>query len=105
MKKITHHIVLRDKNNTLLSWRGFENIESATATFIRIGGYFNAISEGEWVFAYKQNAFTNGREYITIEESSAELLMEILFDNPRLSEEVFNNFFAEEKGVGTEIEG
>lgn len=103
-KNISHYIVLRDKNNTLLGWRGFSDIETATATFISLGWYFNTISEGEWVFAYKMNAFTNGKEYITIVESSADLLMEILFDNPTLSEDMFRTFFSEKKEFGTDFE-
>lgn len=97
MTNIKYHIVLRDKNNSLVNWKGYKDIETASAEFIALARKYNAITDGEWVFDYKRNAFTNGREYIALVETTADLLMEILFDNARTADEIFGDFLSEER--------
>ena len=92
-----YHIVLRDKNNALIDWRGYETLEQASKDFIALGTYFNTITDGDFVYVHRLNAFTNGSESITLCETDGKLLMEILFGSSRDTAEMFSNFFREKR--------
>ena len=90
-----YYIVLRDKNNVLRDWKAFADLDSASDAWVSLGHRYAQLTDGEWVLDYKRSAFTNGREWLCLVPFTAELLMEILFDNARLEEDIFSNFFSE----------
>ena len=101
MKKIEDikcYIVLRDKNNTLVDWRGFDDYAECVETMTKLYKTFNEVSDGAFHYEPKRGlCFTDGRDWIGVEMKTADLLMEILFDNSRDKEEIFDNFFREKR--------
>ena len=96
----TCYIVLRDKNNALVSWRGFDDYANCVEVFLDLYKTFNRLSDGAFKFNPKRGmCFTDGKDYVGIQLPSADLLMEILFDNSRDNAEIFDTFFADKNSL------
>ena len=96
MSNLKFHIVLRDKHNELVSWRGFKDGQSATLAFIRLSEYLIKTTEGDFHWeeeGIKTYLVNSSGLRLSVGLTKPSLLMEIIFcDTPTVAD-MFHSFF------------
>lgn len=90
-----YHIVLRGRNNELVSWKGYEDGNDAFRSFAKLSDYLIKTTEGDfhWVDEGRKTylADSDGNK-VSLCGTTPELILEILFGNSRLVSEMFDDF-------------
>ena len=86
------HIVLRGKHNELISWKGYTKFEDAFKSFVGLYDYFRTITDGDITDIKGEVGFVMEGNRVTLERTTAKLLMEILLDSRSLAESMFNDY-------------
>ena len=96
-----YHITLRNGEGRLIDWKGYETYDDAVSEYIDLIYYVNEITDGSFVAVSEGvlNFVNEDGVSIAIEKTSGNLLMEILFKNDRMVEELFSNYFADKKSL------
>jgi len=88
------HIVLRDKNNELVSWKGFAQGEDAFKSFIGLYTMFVEASDGNIRNCEKGLGFQDDfGNKVYMEKTTDALLSEILLCTRASAEDLFNCYF------------
>lgn len=97
MSKSKYHIVLRDKNNELVSWRGFADGDTAFQSFVGLYNLFNEACDGEIRDLTGQLGFVDcfGNK-VVMQKTTAELVLEIIFCTRSSAEDIFRTYFKAE---------
>ena len=86
------HIVLRGKHNELISWKGYTKFEDAFKSFVGLYDYFRDITDKNITDIKGEIGFVMEGNRVTLERTTAKLLMEILMDSRSLAESMFNDY-------------
>ena len=91
-----NYIVLRDKFNTLIDWRGYEEKEEAQKMFYEMFGKMNSITDGEFELVEGERVyFANDKGYrVELVYLDAKLLLEIIFDEHRFISNLFDDIMS-----------
>jgi hypothetical protein len=95
MNNTKFHIVLRDKHNELVSWRGFKDGESATLAFIHLSEYLIKATDGDFHWEEKgaKTYLVNSSGLrLSLCLTNPSLLMEIIFCDTPIVADMFHSF-------------
>ena len=92
-----YHIVLRGRNNELVSWKGYEDGNDAFCAFTKLSDFLIKATEGDfhWVEEGRKTylADSDGNK-VSLRRTTPELILEILFGNSRSVADMFNDFLS-----------
>ena len=90
-----YHIVLRGRNNELVSWKGYEDGNDAFCAFTKLSDFLINATEGDFHWEERGTktclADSDGNK-VSLCRTTPELVLEILFGNSRLVSDMFDDF-------------
>ena len=90
-----YHIVLRGRNNELVSWKGYEDGDTAFCAFTKLSDFLIKTTEGDFHWEEEGTktylADSDGNK-VSLCRTTPELILEILFGNSRFVPDMFNDF-------------
>ena len=90
-----YHIVLRGRNNELVSWKGYEDGDTAFCAFTKLSDFLIKTTEGDFHWEEEGGktylADSDGNK-VSLCRTTPELILEILFGNSRFVSDMFNDF-------------